>query len=87
MKDRFKLGGVFSLECYDKNGKLKWSDKFHNLVVNQGLQNILDVMFSSGSQAATWYLGLTDGTPTVAAADTLASHAGWTEETGYTGSQ
>lgn len=87
MIDNLKIGGVFTLQCYDKNGKLKWDDKFHNLVVNEGLQNILDVMFSSSSQTATWYLGLTDGTPTVAAGDTLASHAGWTEETGYTGNR
>ena len=85
MKEGFKLGGVFSLECYDKNGKLKWKDTFSNLVVNQGLQEALDVLFSSKAQIATWFLGLTDGNPTVAAADTLASHAGWIEETGYTG--
>jgi hypothetical protein len=87
MKEGFKLGGIFTLECYDKNGLLKWEDNFHNLVVNEGLQHILDVEFSGTTQVTTWYLGLTDGTPTVAAGDTLASHAGWTEETGYTGNR
>lgn len=87
MIDNLKIGGVFTLECYGKNGKLKWEEEFHNLVVNEGLQNILDVMFSSSTQTVTWYLGLTDGTPTVAAGDTLASHAGWTEVTAYTGNR
>lgn len=87
MNEGFKLGGIFTAECFDNNGNLKWKDEFHNLVVNEGLQNVLDVMFSASSQAATWYLGLTDGTPTVNAADTLASHAGWAEESGYTGNR
>lgn len=78
-----KVGGVFKLECFDKNGKLKWSDDIHNTVVNVGLQHLLDVLFASGSQTATWYIGLTDGTPTIAAADTMASHAGWSEVVAY----
>ena len=38
------------------------------------------------SYTAAFYLGLVDGatTPTFAAADSAASHAGWTENTGYT---
>jgi hypothetical protein len=55
----------------------------HNIVVNQGLDDILDVMLSAGTQDTTWFLGLTANTPTFAAADTLASHAGWTEFTDY----
>ena len=39
------------------------------------------------TQVATWYNGLTDGTPTPAAGDTLASHAGWVEVTDYAGSR
>jgi len=87
MVDGFKLNGIYSLECYDKDGKLKWEDEFKNLVVNQGLQHTLDTEFSGGTAVTTWYLGLTDGTPTVNAADTLASHAGWVEVTAYTGSR
>lgn len=55
----------------------------HNIVVNQGLDDILDVMLSGGTQDTTWFLGLTANTPSFAAGDTLASHAGWTEFTDY----
>jgi len=79
MKDGIRLGGVFTLECLDKNGKLKWEDKVKNLVVNVGLQHVLDTEFSGGTAVTTWYLGLTDASPTAAAADTMASHSGWTE--------
>ena len=80
MNDTLKVGGYFTVECRDKNGKLKWIDRTHNTVVNVGLQHLLDVLFASGSQVATWYAGLTDGTPTVSGADTMASHDGWPEE-------
>jgi hypothetical protein len=80
-----RLGGVFDLTCYDRYGRVKWRDRAHNLVVNEGLQHILDSTFAAGTQVTTWYVGLTDNSPTPAAADTLASHTGWTEFTEYTG--
>jgi len=79
-----KIGGVFGAECYDRNGNKKWDDVAKNLVVNQGLNHTLDVVFHGTAAVATWYVGLKKtGTP--ATADTLASHASWTEATGYTG--
>ena len=33
-------GGVYTLQCFDKNGKLKWEESSHNLVVNVGLQDM-----------------------------------------------
>lgn len=54
-----------------------------NIVVNQGLDHALDVTLSAAVQITAWFLGLTDGTPTVAAGDTPASHAGWVEVTAY----
>lgn len=55
----------------------------HNNVVHEGLDHSLNVHFKGSSYTAAWYIGLTDGTPTVADTDTIASHAGWTEVTGY----
>ncbi len=85
MKQGLKIGGVFKVTCYDKNGKIKWNDVSKNLVSNVGLEHVLDAIFSLGGVVANanYYIGLTDGTPTVAAADTLASHAGWVEVSGY----
>lgn len=79
MKNKFKIGGTFYFECYDKNGKLKWKDKAKNTIVNVGLNHILDVVFHNSSQTSTWYIGLTDATPTISANDTMSSHSGWTE--------
>jgi hypothetical protein len=77
------FGGVFTVTCFDANGNLKWEEQFHNLVVNVGLQDLNTKYFTGSGYTAAWFLGLVDGgtTPTYAAGDTLASHAGWTELT------
>ena len=83
-------GGVYTVVCRDANGNLKWSDSFHNLVVNQGLQDMNSKYFSGSGYTAAWYLGLVTGPGsgnTYAAGDTLASHAGWTENTNYAGNR
>jgi len=81
--ERVRVGGQFRVTCRDSEGRVKWDEIADNLVVNVGLQHILDVLFAGASQVDPWYVGLTDGTPTVAAGDTAASHAGWTEVTAY----
>lgn len=64
--------------------QLKWEDEFENLVVNEGLNHILDIVLSGGTQLTTWYLGLINGSsPTIAAGNTYASHGGWSENTNY----
>lgn len=79
------VGGVFTVECYDAAGQLKWKDEFHNLVVNQGLQDMNNKYFTGSGYTATWYIGLINNSPspTLAAGDTASSHAGWVEFTGY----
>lgn len=75
--------GRWEFTCRDKHGNVKWRDTIKNLVTNAGLNHLLDVALSGGTQDTSWFVGLTDGTPTAAAGDTLASHAGWTEVTAY----
>jgi hypothetical protein len=88
LKSGARGGGVFHVQCFDKDGNLKWEEKSHNLVVNEGLQNMNDEYFTGSTYTAAWYLGLVDGPGagnTYAAGDTLASHSGWTENTDYSG--
>lgn len=79
----FRARHVYEVECFDRAGRLKWRDRVDNLVVNTGLDDMLDKYWKGSSYSAAHYVGLTDGTPTVAAGDTMASHAGWTEVTDY----
>jgi hypothetical protein len=85
-----KAGGVYKIQCVGADGQLKWEEEMHNLVVNQGLQSMVSIYLNSGTQITAWYLGLITGPgsgTTITAADTLASHSGWTEFTSYTGSR
>lgn len=77
------IDGQWEITCRDPDGRVKWTDRIENLITNEGLNHALDVVLSGGTQDTTWFVGLTDGTPTAAAGDTLASHAGWTEVTAY----
>lgn len=73
----------YRIECYDKDGNLKWIEEFDNLVVTAGLNDLIDKTFKGSSYTAAWYVGLTDGTPTFAAGDVMSSHGGWVEVTDY----
>ena len=74
--------GVFLVRCLTKESGFKeerWREEFPNLVVNEGLAELL----TNGLLSATNYVLLTGTAPSPAAGDTLASHVGWTEFTGY----
>jgi hypothetical protein len=87
--EQSRVGGVFHVQCLDKDGNLKWETSKHNLVVNEGLQNMNTQYFKGSTYTAAFFLGLVTGPgsgTTFAAADTLASKA-WTEFTDYSGSR
>jgi hypothetical protein len=78
--------GVYTLQCFDKDGNLKWEHSSHNLVVNVGLQDMNTKYFTGSSYTAAWYIGLITGpgaSTTIAAGNTMSSHAGWNEDTTY----
>lgn len=80
-----KATGRFDIRCFDKDGKLKWEDSNHNLVVNVGLQYMAGTALTSTAQITSWYIGLygSGATNNPAATDTAATHPGWTENTTY----
>lgn len=90
MGDQTAAGGVFRVECFDAEGNLKWVDLANNLVVNTGLQDMNTQYFKGSTYTAAWYLGLINDAGaniTIASSDTLATHAGWTEASGYSGNR
>jgi hypothetical protein len=83
-------GGVFTVTCMDKDGNEKWVDIAPNLVVNTGLQDMNTKFFTGSVYTAAWYIGLVNGTSastTFSGGDTLATHAGWTENSSYAGNR
>jgi hypothetical protein len=78
-----KFKGHWDIVCKGPDGHVKWVDKIENLIVDAGLNHALDATLSAGSQITTWYIGITNGSPSPAAGDTMASHAGWVENQNY----
>jgi hypothetical protein len=77
--------GHYLVECRDKDGNLKWAEEFPNLVVAVGKELMLDTLLKGSSYTVNGpFLGLIGSSPTFSAADTMASHAGWTEFVNYT---
>lgn len=76
----------YKIECFDKNGNLKWAEDIHNIVPTAGKNNILDIYFKGAAYTAAWFLGL-KGNGTAVAADTLASHPSWSETNPYSGNR
>ncbi len=85
LESSVKAGGVFTVECFGPDGSKRWSESVKNGVVNSALDDLLNVYLGNGSQTATWYIGLIDNASysALSASDTMASHAGWIENTDY----
>jgi len=83
------LHGKFFIEHRNAAGKLIGLYRIQNGITDLGMNFLLDCMYTTGVQSDPWYIGLIDnaGYVGVAAADTLAAHAGWTEFTGYAGTR
>jgi len=77
--------GRFDFECIGADGKVKWTESVPNLVVNVGLAYMAGTALTSVAQVTSWFIGLygAGASNTPAAADTMSSHAGWTENVGY----
>lgn len=78
-------GGEFHFRAFNRQRKLLWEAVAKNAVVNQGLNHMANVELGATAKISAWYIGLVDasGFSAFAAADTHASHAGWTESTAY----
>ena len=73
--------GRYQVACHDADGNLVWTDFIDNLVTTGGKNDALDKYLAGSAYTAAWYMGLISSTSysAVAAADTMASHAGWLE--------
>lgn len=78
-----RIGHTYHFEAFDKDGNLKWEETVHNVVVNVGLDEVLDKFYKGSTYTAAHYVGLTDGTPAIDPGDTMGTHAGWVEVTAY----
>lgn len=77
--------GHYHIVCRDSEGNVRWEDDADNLITNAGLNDVLNAYIRGTTQTTAWYMGLVDnsGFTAFANADTSSSHAGWSENVGY----
>lgn len=80
--DTFRPAMHWHIECV-RDGEVIWIEDGLNLIVDTGINDALDKWLKGSGYTAAFYVGLTDGTPTPDAADTMSSHSGWAEVTAY----
>lgn len=76
------IEGIYTAECFDKRGNLKWREVFANTVVTVGKNLTLDTTLAGSAYTVTGpYMGLisSSGYSAISASDTMSSHSGWTE--------
>jgi hypothetical protein len=77
--------GRYEIECIGADGQLKWREVIDNIVQTVGKNLALDTFLAGSAYTVTGpFMGLISSTSytAVAAADTMASHAGWLEAGG-----
>lgn len=80
--------GRYEAVCIAKDGSTRWRDFIDNVVVTEGKNFALDTFLASTAYVVTGpFMGLVSsvGYSSIVAADTMASHAGWTESGSSTG--
>lgn len=53
-----KARSHYTVECFDRRGRLRWRDGFQNLVVTAGLNALLGNTFDAAAGSVSWYVGL-----------------------------
>jgi hypothetical protein len=83
LQEAARAQGRFDVECFDKDGRLKWRDTIENVVTTVGKNLALDTFLAgAGYTVVGPFMGLISSVsygagPVVG--DSMGSHAGWTE--------
>lgn len=79
--DNSRVMGSFHFACTDSEGNLLWEETDHNLFTTLGKNALLNGAYNAAITLVGPFMGLISSASftAVAAADTMASHAGWLE--------
>ena len=74
--------GTYFVQCFDKDGNLKWEDTAVNAVLAEGKNYVLDKAFAGSAFTAAWYVGIYNSGYSVVGTETYGAK-GATENTNY----
>lgn len=81
--------GEVRWRAVNPDGSVAWDEALYpNGATTAGLNYLLDTGFRGGTASSNWYVGLINnsGFTALSASDTMSSHSGWSETTGYSNS-
>lgn len=78
----FGIGGYFEVECFDKDGNLKWKDHSKNIYVQEGRDYVLNSIFKNTTPDDPLFIGLFAGA--VPADGWTGGNANGNENSSYT---
>lgn len=89
-----RLRNTYTVTCRDAAGAILWAERVKNIVVTEGLNDVLSKYFEGAAYTAEWYVGLVDNASwtAFAAGDTASKITttanppttnGWQEFTDY----
>jgi hypothetical protein len=78
-KETMEIHGRYTVTLLDRNGNVKWSESFDNLVTTVGKNKMLDETLAGSSWTTGTVYMMLKGAGSAAAGDTMSSHAGWSE--------
>lgn len=83
VRESVNVNGKFDVECFDKDGNLKWRDTIENVVTTVGRNLALDTFLAGSAYTVVGpFMGLISSVSYGAGplvGDTMASHGGWLE--------
>ncbi len=67
LAERAAAGGVWTVEFFNDDGALQWSDTAHNILTTQGKNDIMSCYVGNSATQALYMSAFTAGTPTLTA--------------------
>ena len=75
MKNKTEFGGIFNVQCV-RDGKVIWEENVHNVVVDEGLKQILNAGIRGSGTISNWYVSIYENNYVPLSGDTGATIAG-----------
>lgn len=70
-----ELGFVYTVECIDKDGNVKWTEEVHNIIPTEGQNYFINASMANAVRYASWYVGIYNNNYAPVASDTMATLA------------
>lgn len=68
-------GFIYIVECIGVDGKVKWTERVHNIIPSAGWDYFLSAALAGGSRYTSWYIGLYQNAYAPVSTETMATLA------------